>query len=185
MKIKYLFVMSALLWPAAFAGPGHDHGEVSSAAAKEPAAPRFSTHSENFEVVGTVDGPHLDVYVDRFADNSAVLDAKIEIESGKVKLAGKFIKEDGSYEFESAAFKTSGTYPIVVTISDGKTTDILASELVVGSIDAAHHDGVLHKLEAVLASPRLMTAIVGGVALAFGALAWFMRNRRTAKGGLQ
>ncbi len=183
MKIKFLFVLSALLCTAAFAGPGHDHGEAAAPQAAGPAAPKFSTHSDLFEAIGIVDGPHLNVYIDRFLDNAPVADAKVEIESGKVKLIGKYLKDEGTYEFEAAAFKANGSYPLVVTVVSGKEADILAADLVVGQNAAAHHDGFLHTLEAWLASPRLMTAIVGFVAGGSAALWWLMKRRRQLKKG--
>jgi membrane fusion protein, heavy metal efflux system len=183
MKIKLLFVLSALLSAAAFASPGHDHGEAAPQASG-PAAPKFSTYSDLFEVVGIVDGPHLDVYIDRFTDNAPVADAKVEIESGKIKLVGKYLKEEGTYEFEAAAFKANGTYPIVVTVFAGKDTDILAAELVVGQKTSAHHDGFLHTVEAWLASPRLMAGLVGSAVGGIAALWWFLRRRNLKKGGV-
>jgi membrane fusion protein, heavy metal efflux system len=184
MNIKLFVFLAALLSAAAFAGPGHDHGEAAAPQATGPAAPKFSTHSDLFEVVGIVDGPHLNVYVDRFSDNAPVVDAKVEIESGKVKLIGKFLKDDGVYEFEAEAFKANGIYPMVVTVSDRKDTDILATELAVGQSAAAHHDGFLHTIETWLASPRLMTGIVGLIAGGIVTPWWFMRRRNLKKGGV-
>jgi hypothetical protein len=184
MKSKFYFPLCVLLSSYAFAGPGHDHGDVQIAAATGPATPKFSTHSDLFEVVGIVDGPHLDVYIDRFVDNAPVADAKVEIESGKIKLVGKYLKEEGTYEFEAAAFKNTGTYPIVLTVSAGKDTDILTSALVVGQIDAAHHEGFFHTVEAWLASPRLMTGIAGSAIAGIAALWWFVRRRNLKKGGV-
>jgi membrane fusion protein, heavy metal efflux system len=184
MKIRLFVFFAALLSAAAFAGPGHDHGEAAAPQATGRAAPKFSTHSDLFEVVGVVDGPHLDVYVDRFSDNAPVVDAKVEIESGKVKLVGKFLKDEGVYEFEAAAFKANGIYPIVVTVSDGKESEILAAELAVGQNTSSHHDGFLHAVESWVASPRLITGIVGFSAGGIAALWWFMRRRNLKKGGV-
>ncbi len=186
MIMKSLFLGCALFCASAFAGPGHDHGAPAAAAsaASAPAAPHFSSHSELFEVVGTVDGPHLDVQIDRFNDNSPVTDAKVEIESGKLKLVGKLLEDLSTYEFDATGFQAKGTYPLLITISSGKTTDILAAELIVGQPNAAHHDGLLHELETLMASPRRFAASVFGVVLGLGALVWFVLRRRTTKGGV-
>ncbi len=186
MKFKFVFVSCALLCANAFAGPGHDHGEAAAPAATGPAAPRFATHSDLFEVVGTVDGPHLDVEIDRFADNVPVTDATVEIESGKLKLVGKLLPESGTYEFDAAGFQAKGTYPLVITITSGKTTDILAAELVVGQTAAsAHqHGALMHELETLMASPRRFAASVAAVLFGLGGLIWYVMRRRTTKGGV-
>jgi membrane fusion protein, heavy metal efflux system len=184
MKIRVFFAFTAFLSAAALAGPGHDHGEAAAPQASGPAAPKFSTHSDLFEVVGIVDGPHLNVYVDRFADNAPVAAAKVEIESGKVKLIGKFLKDEGSYEFDAASFKTNGNYPLMVTVNDGKDTDILATELAVGQTNSVHKEGLMHTVETWLASPRLMTSIVGLTLGGIAAFWWFMRRRNLKKGGV-
>ena len=65
--------------PQALAGEGHDHGDAPAPAAG-PALPRFTAVSELFELVGVVDGKHITLYLDRFADNSPVKDATLELQ---------------------------------------------------------------------------------------------------------
>ena len=184
MKIKSFILGWLLLCANAFAGPGHDHGApAASAAATGPVAPRFSTHSDLFEVVGTVDGPHLDVQIDRFGDNTPVTDAKVEIESGKLKLTGKLLEDSGTYEFDATGMKENGTYPLVITISSGKTTDILAADLVVGQQASGHHGGLMHELEELMASPRRFAASVAAVLLGIVGFIWLLKRRRSLKKG--
>ena len=64
-----------------FAGDGHDHGEA-SASATGPAAPRFASASDVFELVGVVEGKRLALYLSRYGDSSPVKDARLEIEDG-------------------------------------------------------------------------------------------------------
>ena len=66
------------------AGPGHDHGDAPAAAAGS-ASPRVSAHSDVFKLVGVVDKGQMTIYLDRYATNEPVTDAKIEVETGSVK----------------------------------------------------------------------------------------------------
>lgn len=66
------------------AGPGHDHGDAAPAVAGQ-ALPRFAAESETFELVGVLSDKRITLYLDRFADNSPVRDAQIELEIGGAK----------------------------------------------------------------------------------------------------
>ena len=68
----------------AWAGEGHDHGDAAPAAVGK-ALPRFSAVSETFELVGILSGKQITLYLDRFADNSPVRGAQIELEIGGAK----------------------------------------------------------------------------------------------------
>ena len=68
----------------AWAGEGHDHGDAAPAAVGQ-ALPRFSAVSETFELVGVLNGKQITLYLDRFADNSPVRGAQIELEIGGAK----------------------------------------------------------------------------------------------------
>lgn len=117
----------ALAGTPSFAGDGHDHGESSSPKV-EAVSPRFTAVSESFELVGVVNGKQVTVYLDRFADNSPVKDAQIELELGGVKLALKSHAE-GEYEADLPKVLKPGVIPVVATVIVGQDTDLLAGEL--------------------------------------------------------
>ncbi len=120
-------VLFALAGTPVFAGDGHDHGEASSPKV-EAVSPRFTAMSESFELVGVVNGKQIKVYLDRFADNSPVKDAQIELELGGIKLP---LKQHAESEYEADLPQTlkPGVIPVVATVIVGQDADLLAGEL--------------------------------------------------------
>ena len=125
-----------LLSTPSWAGEGHEHGEAAPAASTS-ASPRVSSSSELFELVGIVERGEMVIYLDRFATNAPVLDAKIEVEIGAVKGIAE-AQPDGSYHFTNAVLNTSGTQAVSFTVTAGLETDLLAGDLTLGA--AAHDD---------------------------------------------
>jgi hypothetical protein len=174
---------SALVLTLAVAGDGHHHGEAKPTASG-PALPRFTAQSELFEAVGTLRSDELSVLIDRTASNEPVLDATVELQSGGVKLTGKFHADHGDYSFDAKAFAKAGTYPITLTIKAGADSDLLTGELDVheatnplGANTAAHTHGWQH------------LAVWGGGGLAMLLLALFglrrlIANRRNQRNRL-
>ena len=124
LGVVTLLAMTTL---TAWAGKGHDHGEAPVSAAGL-AQPRFSAVSENFELVGVVNGKQISLYLDRTSDNSPVKDAKIELELGGVKVD---VKPHGEGEFEAmlAQELKPGEIAVSATVFAGKETDLLAGDL--------------------------------------------------------
>ena len=119
---------AALLVPSsAWAGEGHDHGDAAPASAGQ-ALPRFSAVSESFELVGVLSGKQITLYLDRFADNSPVRDAQIELEIGGAKFKAEKQGED-EYEVVLPEAPKAGVLPIIASVTAGKDSDLLAGEL--------------------------------------------------------
>ncbi len=157
------FLLAALLAFASlcsWADAGHDHGEA-PAMAGSPAKPRFTATSEDFELVGVVNGKHITLYLDHAADNSPVKDAKLEIELGGVKFA---VKPHGEGEFEgtSAQELQPGMVSVTATVVVGQQSDLLAGDLDIHAdthaADAAH--GVTWKRYAVWAMGGLLALVL-------------------------
>jgi hypothetical protein len=110
-----------------WAGPGHDHGDAAPAAVGQ-ALPRFSAVSETFELVGVLSGKQITLYLDRFADNSPVRDAQIELEIGGAKFKAEKQGED-EYEVVLPDEPKPGVLPVAATVIAGNETDLLAGEL--------------------------------------------------------
>ncbi|MDQ5903072.1 MAG: hypothetical protein QG672_659 [Pseudomonadota bacterium] len=128
--MKFTAILAAALLAAtmpALAGDGHDHGEA-PASAGGPAAPRFSSASDVFELVGVVEGKRLALYLSRYDDSSPVKNARLEIELGGVKIP---VEAHGEGQFEAmlAAAPKAGVIPVAATIYAGDETDLLAGEL--------------------------------------------------------
>jgi len=110
-----------------FAGPGHDHSEVTTQASAS-ALPRFIAISEELEMVGVINGKQLTLYLDRFADNSPINDARIEIDiAGSKYTANKH--GEGEYEVTLKDTLKPSVIPVTATINAGELTDLLAGEL--------------------------------------------------------
>jgi hypothetical protein len=128
--ITALSVIVALALPLlAHAGPGHDHGD-STPAVSGPALPRFAAESELFELVGVLDGRRLALYLDRSADNTPVLGAKIELEIAGAKfVAQKHSEQADAYEVLLSADPKPELLPVTATVTAGSEIDLLAGEL--------------------------------------------------------
>lgn len=110
-----------------WAGDGHDHGEA-PVATSGPALPRFTAVSDQFELVGVVNGKQITLYLDRYADSSPVKDAKLELEVGGIKLA-VLPHADGEYETALAQPLKPGVVAVTATVIAGQDSDLLAGEL--------------------------------------------------------
>jgi hypothetical protein len=171
-----LFVATVLAAPA-WAGEGHDHGDAAPAVAGQ-ALPRFSAVSETFELVGVLSGKQITLYLDRFADNSPVRDAQIELEIGGTKFKAEKQGED-EYEVVLPEAPKEGVLPVTATVTAGTEVDLLVGELDIH--EAAHADEAAHT--------HSWTEVAGWAAAGVAALAllvWGARaigTRRIRAGG--
>lgn len=156
----------------AWAGEGHDHGDA-PAAVTGTAAPRLTSHSDLFEVVGMVEGNEMKIYLDRFATNEPVTDAKIEVEIGNIKGIAA-AQADGSYIFKNDVFTKPGDLSVSFTVIAGKEADLLAGDLKIdGPVNDHAHDEA--------AKPWLRWAAYAGGTLLLAAIVFVaMRRRRRA-----
>lgn len=163
--------LAALLLPAAcglaVADDGHDHGGGASAAAVA-AQPRFAAVSEQFELVGVLDGRALTLWLDRFADNQPVPDARIELALGDTTLP-LHAQGEGVYRATLAQAPAPGLIPVTATVTAGGQTDLLAGDL---DVHAAEEHADTH------AHSRLEWAGWGaGILLLATGLVWLARRR--------
>jgi hypothetical protein len=142
------------------AGEGHDHGETPAAAAG-PASPRFAAESELFELVGVLNGKRLMLYLDHYADNSPVPDARIDLDIGGTKFTAQ--QHDDAYEVIFPDTPKPGVLPVTVTIIAGKDSDLLAGELDIH--DPAQTEAVSHTHSWKEAAPWSIAVIAGLVIL--------------------
>ena len=166
--VAFILILLALINPA-WAGPGHDHGD-SPAAATGTASPRVTSHSDLFEIVGMVEGSALKIYLDRYATNEPVTDAKIEVEVGSIKGIAA-MQADGTYSFKNDIFAKPGELAVSFTVLAGKDADLLAGDLKIGNpVDDHAHDEA--------GNPWLRWAAYAGGALLFAAIAVITMRRR-------
>ena len=166
-----MMLLLALLPVSGFADEGHGgHGAPSSAL---PAAlgPRFEAQSENFELVGVLEGGKLTLYLDRFDTNEPVTDAAIEIESGAFKATAQAGGE-GVYTVPADTLTKPGQYPLVFTIRAANETDLLNGTLgVPPPAGASSH----------LRDWTEWLVWIAGAVVALAGIAWLMRRRMTRK----
>ena len=171
--LAVIFVVLTTLLGRAWADAGHDHGNT-PAAVTSSAAPRVTSHSDLFELVGMVEGNEMKIYLDRYATNEPVTDAKIEVEVGSIKGIAA-AQADGSYSFKNDMFTKPGDLAVSFTILAGKDVDLLAGDLKIGSLVDAHSQDKAAK-------PWLRWAAYAGSALLLAAIAFvaLRRRKRTA-----
>lgn len=163
-----MLVTALLAAPPAWAGEGHDHGDEAPATMGR-ALPRFTAESETFELVGVLSGKQVTLYLDRYADNSPVRDAQIELEIGGAKFSAEK-QGDDSYEVLLPDAPKPGVLPVTATVTAGNEADLLAGELDIH--DEARADEAAHS----------WTKVVGWAAAGFAALALLAWGSRRLMG---
>lgn len=129
------FVVAAALAvaaPAALAHGGevHDHAPAAPATAAFAAdsGPRTAAASPDFELVATLEGGRLALYLDRYATGEPVADARVEVESGAFRgiatPAGP-----GVYVLDGKPFAVPGRHALAVTVEAGDLADLLSATL--------------------------------------------------------
>ena len=169
---RWLAAGAVCFTSAAWAGEGHDHGDA-PASTTGTALPRFTAVSETLELVGALDGRQLTLYLDRYADNSPVQGAQIELEIGGVKVPVQAHEHD-VYEATLAEELKPGVTPVTATVISGVGTELLAGEFDLH--EEAHADDAADKR----AWPSIV-AWAAGSACAFALLVWRIRLARIAR----
>src|SRR5262245_2346561 len=91
-------VVAALLGlPASRAHEGHDHDDPAGAALASSTHPRVVAHSELYEVTGILKDDRLSIYLDRFATNEPVTDAKLKVTIGQAEPIDATTAANGVY----------------------------------------------------------------------------------------
>lgn len=132
-RIGTLFLVAAFALPVQAGGDssdGHTHA-APEPVVTIPMAPRATAATEEFELVGVLEGKHLTLYLDRFATNAPVLNAEIEVESGALKAVAAEVSP-GVYRLPAEALAQPGKHPLSVSILAGDAADLMNATLEVG-----------------------------------------------------
>lgn len=116
---------------SADAHEGHDHGPPVPAAVRA-AHPKLALQSETYEFVASVADGHIRIYLDRFADNEPVTDAKISFSAGGHTIEA-LPQANGTYLAEAGPLALPGRHEVVVTINGPQGDDLL-----IGVLEAPH-----------------------------------------------
>ena len=141
-----MVLIPALTWAGPGAhGPNGEHLDSPKTDNPMQAGLRIEANSDIFELVGTLAGGELSIFIDRFVTNEPLLQAQVEVESGELKAQAKFRAEIGDYKIDDPAMlqklSTQGEHPLVITVIAGKDSDLLDAVLRVPATLAAddHH----------------------------------------------
>ena len=131
------FFMTALACTLALAAlavsahEGHDHadGPANAAASTTPVgAPRLVATSPDFELVGTLEGRRLTLWLDRAESNVPVTRGSLVLEMGELRLPAR---ADGEvWRTELPVDPAPGTVAVTAAIEAEGVSDRLAGELV-------------------------------------------------------
>ncbi|MEF8729892.1 MAG: hypothetical protein V5B34_17085 [Accumulibacter sp.] len=134
------------------------------ASAAEAARPSFEAHSELFELVGRIRDGRLTLTLDDWASNEPISGARIEIDfAGHSHIAEA--RADGTYTLDATPFAAPATYPLIITITAGEQSDLLATDLVVGDSAAGATASVIGGKEIGIAATLTLLAAVVAVRL--------------------
>jgi hypothetical protein len=137
------------------------------------AAQRLSSQTDQFELVGVLEGRVLRIYLDRYGSNAPVAKAQIEIESGAWKANATEVAP-AVYTVAAEPLTRPGKHALTMTVQAGDVTDLLDATLEVGPPSAA--------ALGLPPSPASGTRVVwlGAVVLALAALGFGVRRWRHA-----
>jgi len=133
----FAWITIALLAGSAHAHEGHDDAASPAASIAGGGSPRIEAASELFEIVGVVDKDAMTLFLDRYATNDPIANAKIDIEAGAARGPAQ-ANPDGTYTFRHAALATPGQFPVTITVTTGGDADLLTGELVISDPNAAN-----------------------------------------------
>lgn len=163
-------VLAALLGLSVLSAQAHEGHDDAPAAAPSGAAPRFAAVSEQFELVGVIEGRHLNLYLDHAADNSPVREVTLELELGGKPLPVTQVGE-GLFQAELTQPLAEGETPVTATVVAGADSDLLAA-------DIDWHAPAADAPASAWAGKGRLAAAAGAALLVIAALWAWARSRR-------
>lgn len=168
--------VAVVLFSVAFSAFGHggeDHGAPPPPVA-QAVEPRTAAATEEFEVVTSLEGQKLVVYVDRFASNEPVAQAKVEIEGAGLKGVASETAP-GTYVLDVTTPLPPAKHPLTISIEADDSVDLLSATLDTSAsvTTAVHTHGW---------SEWFVLGISGALFLIAGVLFFVRRHKRAKKG---
>ena len=163
-------------------GPNGEHLDSPKSDNSMQAGLRIEANSDLFELVATLTGGELFIFIDRFVTNEPLLHGQVEVESGALKAQAKFRAEIGDYLINDPALlqklSTPGEHPLVITVIAGKDSDLLDAVLRVPASLAVDDHHFHWEWWALGALASLVLLVIATARLRK------QRQRRFSKGGL-
>jgi hypothetical protein len=179
--ISLLFVLLNLsVSQNAYAHGADDHEHAAPAGLTNQVAPRASAQTEDFEFLMVLQGRQLIIYLDRFADNQPVIDAKLELESGGLKAIAKQ-SSPGVYvlDLTKGWLEKSGKYAFSISVEAGDLGDVMTASLEIPELTESHEDEHDHSSGF---STWWKWLLATGVLLILATLAFAMWRRKQRSG---
>lgn len=155
---------------------GHDHGDQ-AAPMPTNVLPRGEASSSALQLVVVANKDQLTIYLDRFATNEPVADAKIEVETPDGPVPA-LAQPDGTYSLDAPWLPKSGRADIALSVTAGDDIDVLSVSLdIPGNADAGER-GDDAEWSGIKAYVGKMVAPLMPVTLGIGLAAGFALGRR-------
>jgi len=177
--VRMFFLVTLIAFPLPIlaggdSSDGHTHASPAPVPVSQSVTPRAVAATEEFEVVAVLEGKKLLVYVDRFASNEPVAQAKVEIEGAGLKGVASETTP-GTYVLEIATTIPQAKHPLTISIEAGDTVDLLSATLDTSApvVNVTHAHGW---------SEWVVWILSGSLLLVTGILFAARRHKRAKKG---
>jgi cobalt-zinc-cadmium efflux system membrane fusion protein len=121
-------VFLSLSTPLAHEG-GHEDDDATRSALSSSTYPRVTAQSELYELVGIVRGERLSIYLDHFATNEPVVDAKVKVAIGDTEPVDAERTENGVYTISLPRLARTGSVEVVFNVTAASGDDLLVGGL--------------------------------------------------------
>src|SRR5262249_38964688 len=125
-------IFLSLSTPFAHEG-GHEDNDATRSALSSSTYPRVTAHSELYGLVGIVRGERLSIYLDHFATNEPVVDAKVKVAIADTEPVDAERSENGVYTISFPRLARTGSVEIVFNVTGASGDDLLAGGLTLRS----------------------------------------------------
>ncbi len=171
-----LVAFSLPVWAGGDSSDGHSHEAPAPAPipVSQGVTPRAATATDEFEVVTSLEGKKLVVYVDRFASNEPVTQAKVEIEGAGLKGVASETTP-GTYVLDVATPLPPAKHPLTISIEASDSIDLLTATLDTSA-------SMTTEVQTHGWSEWVVWALSGALLLVTGILFAVRRHKRAKKG---
>jgi cobalt-zinc-cadmium efflux system membrane fusion protein len=162
---------------------GEDHGTPAVAAFSDGVrAVTLEASTSTVELSGILEGDHLLVYLDHFADNKPIIDASVELEYADFKTV-TMADAQGRYPLAAGPLSRPGKYELIFTISSPEVQELLIAELIIPELVLPPEPSGAPAMSST--SPMALAIIVGlGLVVAGLIIALVGRRRTVAQAGV-
>ena len=115
---------------APFGHEGHEDDDATRSALASSTYPRVTAHSELYELVGVLRGERLSIYLDHFATNEPVVDAKVKVAIGDTGPVDAEPTENGVYTTSFPRLARTGSVEVVFNVTAASGDDLLVGALI-------------------------------------------------------